>query len=461
MKEVGVARRNPRVMNPSVNFLRPKILYRGDNLNILREMPSDSVDLIYLDPPFFSNRTYEVIWGDEAEVRSFIDRWEGGIEVYTNWMRERCEQMHRILTDTGSFYLHCDWHASHYLKAMLDDVFGYRQFQNEVIWYYRGAGVSKKRWARRHDALLFYTKGKEWTFNVDPVRVEYADATAARFKHKVGNVRKGGDFGPQKLNPKGKHPDDVWQISILAPSARARLGYPTQKPEALLQNVILASSNEGDVVLDPFCGCGTTLSVAEQYKRNWIGIDISPTAIDICDRRLALVGASATKLGMPSTLDDLKTMSPYEFQNWVCHQISATPSPKLSGDKGIDGRMIVSNDPVQVKQKQVGRPDVDSFQTAMERVGHERGVMVGYSFSREAREEAARAKRRKGYEIVFFRASDILAEAPTERIVQRVQAGEQLSLEAFLPRAPKDKPEAEELVMSEIQAQHDRAAEAG
>lgn len=441
----------------AVNFIRPKILYRGDNLKILSEMPPESVDLIYLDPPFFSNRTYEVIWGDEAEVRSFLDRWEGGVEAYTDWMRKRCEQMHKVLAPTGSLYLHCDWHASHYLKQMLDDIFGYRQFQNEIVWYYRGAGVSKRRWARRHDTLLFYTKGDEWTFNVDPVRVEYAAATQERFKHYVGNVRKtGADFGPQQLNPKGKHPDDVWQISILAPSARARLGYPTQKPEALLQNIVLASSNEGDVVLDPFCGCGTTLSVAEQHKRNWIGVDISPTAIEITDRRLAVLGARAVKMGMPSTLDDLKAMSPYEFQNWVCHQINATPSPKLSGDKGIDGRMIVSNDPVQVKQKQVGRPDVDAFETAIERVGHDRGVMVGFSFSREAREEMARVKRRRGLEIIFYRAADVLAEAPTDRIVQRVQAGEQLSLEAQLPRAPKDKPDAEELVSSEIHAQAER-----
>jgi DNA modification methylase len=455
MKEPVLAPPNGQAMQ-AVNFLRPKLLRRGDNLDVLREMPSESVDLIYLDPPFFSNRTYEVIWGDEAEVRSFLDRWEGGIEVYTAWMRERCEQMHRVLAPTGSLYLHCDWHASHYLKAMLDDIFGYRQFQNEVIWYYRGAGVSKRRWGRRHDNLLFYTKGDEWTFNVDPVRVEYAAATQERFKHAVGNVRKGGDFGPQQLNPKGKHPDDVWQISILAPSARARLGYPTQKPEALLQNVVLASSNEGDTVLDPFCGCGTTLSVAEQYKRNWIGIDISPTAIDICDVRLGLLGAAPAKMGMPATMDDLRAMSPYEFQNWVCHQVNATPSPKMSGDRGIDGRMIVSNDPVQVKQTQVGRPDVDAFETAIKRAKHERGVLVGLSFSRDAREEIARVKRAEGIQIDFFRAEEILATAPTDRIVQRVRAGQQLSLEDFLPRAPKDKPDAEELIGSELEARRQR-----
>jgi site-specific DNA-methyltransferase (adenine-specific) len=139
-------------------------------------------------------------------------------------MRERLMEIHRILKPTGSLYLHCDWHAAHYLKVMLDDVFGENHFQNEVIWYYRGAGVSPRRWARRHDSIFFYTKGKEWTFNPDPVRGEYADATKERFKHYIGNVRGEHDFGVQQLNPKGKHPDDVWEISIVAPSAKERLG---------------------------------------------------------------------------------------------------------------------------------------------------------------------------------------------------------------------------------------------
>lgn len=157
------------------HILKPGVLYRGDNNRILADMPDESADLIYLDPPFFSNRAYEVIWGDEAEVRSFMDRWDGGIEKYVDWMEKRCRQLHRVLAPNGSFYLHCDWHAGHYLKVMLDDVFGGRKhFQNEIVWYYRGGGVSKYRWGRRHDVLLFYTKSAqkgEWTFNVDPVRM--------------------------------------------------------------------------------------------------------------------------------------------------------------------------------------------------------------------------------------------------------------------------------------------------
>ena len=134
-------------------------LYCGDNLDILRKYIKDeSIDLIYIDPPFFSNRHYEVVWGDEAEVRSFEDRWEGGINVYIEWMRPRIEELYRVLKPTGSFYLHCDWHASHYLKVMLDEVFELRNFQNEIVWSYRTGGISSKRWGRKHDVILFYSR---------------------------------------------------------------------------------------------------------------------------------------------------------------------------------------------------------------------------------------------------------------------------------------------------------------
>jgi DNA modification methylase len=442
-----------------ISHLRPGVLYHGDNIDILRQMEDESVDLIYLDPPFFSNRTYEVIWGDEAEVRSFHDRWDGGIERYVDWIEERCRELHRILTPTGSLYLHCDWHAGHYLKVMLDDVFESRKrFQNEIVWYYRGAGVSKRRWARRHDTILFYTKSDEWTFNVDDVRVEYAEATRERFKHHVGNVRRGGaDFGPQKLNPKGKHPDDVWQISILAPSARARLGYPTQKPEELLEMIVLASSNEGDLVLDPFCGCGTTVAVAEKFGRNRIGIDISPSAIEICERRLQAEGITAEVAGMPSTMDDLRAFKPLEFQKWVCYQLNARPSARLSGDMGLDGRMLVTHAPVQVKQKQIGRPDVDEFQTAIERAGSDQGVMVGFGWSRDAREEVARIKRRKSVQIVLYDAKDLLVSARKEQIVKElVPVGEQLALdEVLLALVPRERPSADELIASELRPQRE------
>src|SRR3954452_8997026 len=138
-------------------------------------LPDESVDLIYLDPPFFSNRFYEVIWGDEAEVRSFEDRWEGGINVYIRWMRERVIEMHRVLKKTGVFWLHCDWHASHYIKVMLDGVFGQKRLVNEVAWCYRGGGVPKRAFARKHDTLFFYAKGTKHYF--EPKYVPYSEGT--------------------------------------------------------------------------------------------------------------------------------------------------------------------------------------------------------------------------------------------------------------------------------------------
>ena len=434
-----------------VGYLDTGVLYCDDNLHRLSEFPSECVDLIYLDPPFFSNRHYEVIWGDEAEVRSFEDRWEGGIQVYINWMRERILEMHRILRPTGSIYLHCDWHAAHYIKQMLDDVFGDNRFQNEVIWYYKGAGVSPKRWARRHDNIFFYTKGNDWYFNPDPVRGEYAEATKERFKHYIGNKRGKHDFGVQELNPKGKHPDDVWEISIVAPSAKERLGYPTQKPEPLLDRIILASSKPGDIVLDPFAGCGTTLVSAQKNKRQWIGIDISPTAVELMKRRMERVGAIKIKLiGMPVSEAQLLALKPFEFQNWVIQRLNGTHSPRRSGDMGIDGFSFLEHLPIQVKQSEhVGRQEIDKFETAIERSGRQKGYMVAFSFTRNAYEEVARALAKNDISIELIAVKDLLADAA--KLVTPDAAtdlfGEDLPLPG--PRPPGSRPSVEELVKSD------------
>ena len=228
----------------------PNRLIWGDNLHVMRQIPSNSIDLIYIDPPFFSGRQYNVMWGDANEMRSFNDIWEDGMPGYLIWLNARLYEMKRLLKLTGSIYVHSDWHASHYIKVEMDKIFGYENLINEVAWYYTGAAAKRDRFARKHDVLFWYSRSNNWTFNVDDVRTEYAPATRERFKHYIGNVRQGGDFGTQELNPKGKHPDDVFTISIVAPSALERIGYPTQKPEALLERIIRASSNSGDVVAD-------------------------------------------------------------------------------------------------------------------------------------------------------------------------------------------------------------------
>jgi DNA modification methylase len=257
----------------------------GDNLVLLRGLEDETADLAYLDPPFFSERSYA------AEAGTFDDRWGGNLDGYIRWMEDRVRQVHRVLKPTGSLYLHCDWHASHALKVMLDEVFGQDRFQNEIVWYYRGGGVSPRRWGRRHDVLLFYSKGSNWIFNVDPVRTAYSTGSQERLRHTARAFRKGQDgtrrvYDNYRPNPKGKHPDDVWEIPAIAPSSRERIGYPTQKPEALLERLILASSNPGDLILDPFCGSGTTLAVAERTGRRWVGFDENPDAVWLAQARL-------------------------------------------------------------------------------------------------------------------------------------------------------------------------------
>lgn len=420
------------------------VLYRGDNLDWLAELPDESVDLVYLDPPFFSNRVYEVIWGDEAEVRSFEDRWEGGIHHYVGWMKDRAEHLHRVLKQTGSFYLHCDWHASHYLKVMLDDVFGYRNLRNEIAWCYRGGGVPRTAFARKHDTIFFYAKGKKNTFN--PQYVPYSEST----KQVTGRRGRRVNDTPIDLN-RGAHMPDWWtDINSLQTWQRERLGYPTQKPEALLERIVAASSNAGDIVLDPFCGCGTTLTVAERMKRRWLGIDISPTAIEIVRRRLLKERAYPVVENAVDSVEELKRLKPFEFQNWVINAVNGTHSPKKSGDMGIDGYWFFTKDPVQVKQSEhVGRNVVDNFETAIRRAGHTTGYIIAFSFTRNAAEEVARV-RSEGLDIKLVKVSEVLLSLKRPGSSKKLgpQPGSVVDLPLPPVRKAKDMPSAEELVES-------------
>lgn len=430
-----------------------EVLYCDDNLRRLALLEPSSVDLIYLDPPFFSNRQYEVIWGDEAEVRSFEDRWEGGIYHYVEWMRDRVMEMWRVLNPTGSFYLHCDWHASHHLKVMLDDVLGAEHFQNEIIWHYRGGGVSPKRFGRRHDTIFLYTKGKEWTFNVDEIRTEYSPESLERLKYQARAFRGDKVYEGYEPHPEGKHPDDVLDIQPIMPSSKERLGYPTQKPERLLEVFVKASSNPGDIVLDPFAGCGTALVVAHQLKRRWIGIDISSTACDLMSRRLAKVGASEVNLiGMPTTIEDMKALKPFEFQNRVIARINGVQSNKKSGDMGIDGWTFMIHDPVQVKQSEsVGRNVIDNFEAAILRAEKERGFVIAFSFGRGAHEEVARVKR-QGLEIHLVTVDDLLQRLDEFFALSGVSAGLPGFDAAPLPKMDAKRRSAEELVRSQAES---------
>lgn len=383
-------------------------IYCGDCLDILKKFPDNKIDLIYLDPPFFSNKHYEVIWKDGAEIRAFGDRWKGGINHYVGWMDERIRQCYRVLKNTGTIYLHCDWHAVHYLKVRMDRIFGENNFRNEIIWCYRGAGYPKKDFGKRHDNILRYSKTGKYIFNLDDVREDYAEATKERFKHYIGNVRKSGDFRIQKLNPKGRQPDDWWQIQPIAPSAKERLGYPTQKPLVLLEKIIKASSNKNDIILDPFCGCGTTLVASHKLGRKWIGIDVSRTACKLMGKRLrSSVGITPHIIIGSLSEKELKKYQPFEFQNWVCEKLGGRINPRKSGDMGIDG-WTLDMTPIQVKQSErVGRNPVDNFQTAIRRVKKVKGIFVAFSFGKGAYEETARAKN-DGIDIKLLTIKELL-----------------------------------------------------
>jgi len=374
-------------MDP-ISFVDARTIYCADNLQQLLNFPSECVDLVYLDPPFFSNRNYEVIWGDEAEVRSFEDRWEGGIQVYINWMQDRVIELHRILKPTGSIYLHCDFHASHYLKVMMDDVFGVQNFLNNIVWCYGLGGSSKRYWPRKHDDLLWYSKTPDGQlFEADMV-----PATSNRMK---GELKKAPDY---------------WNIPTINNKAKERLGYPTQKPEALLERIIRSSSPKSGLVLDPFCGCGTTIAVAERLGRQWVGIDISPTAVGLMKRRVEKEGARDVRVvGVPITVQELKELKPFEFQNWVMQRLNGTHSPRKTGDMGIDGFSFMAHDPIQVKQSErVGRNVIDNFETAIERAKKSKGYVVAFSFTKGAYEEAARAKAQKKVDIRMIKIADLL-----------------------------------------------------
>jgi site-specific DNA-methyltransferase (adenine-specific) len=294
-------------------------LYTQDNLFILTGMNSNLVDLIYLDPPFNSKRLYAAPVGTEAAGTSFKDMWTwtdvdeayldtladkypalarfisgvGKIHskdmmAYLTYMAQRIIEMHRVLKDTGSLYLHCDPTAGHYLKILLDEVFGKNNFKNEIIWHYRRWTGKAKRFQELHDIIYFYSKSNDYTFNVQ--YTNYTEGSISRKKGgKLHRFKKGHEtvlVSDKEIDEKGVRENDVWHIPFIAPSAKERTGYPTQKPLALLHRIIKASSNEGDIVLDPFCGCATTCVAAQQLGRKWIGIDLEKQAVRILVDRL-------------------------------------------------------------------------------------------------------------------------------------------------------------------------------
>ena len=295
-------------------------IWTGDNLPILRGMNSESVDLIYLDPPFNSKVNYAAPIGSKAAGAAFKDTWTlsdvdaewinlieakhpalyrvllaamtSSDKSYLAYMAARLLEMRRVLKPTGSIYLHCDPTMSHYLKLVLDGIFERRRFQNEIVWSYRRYTAKSRRFQREHDVILFYGK-RSPIFNV--IHRPYGDQSGKRDSH-YKQDEDGRWFRWQKLrgqepykiylSDKGRRVGDVWPIPHINASAKERVGYPTQKPLALLDRIIAASSNAGDVVLDPFCGCATACIAAQAKNREWVGIDISPKAAELVGQRM-------------------------------------------------------------------------------------------------------------------------------------------------------------------------------
>jgi len=486
------------VLRPS-SLLDTRVVYCGDNLEQLAKLPDACVDLIYIDPPFNSNRNYEVFWGETKEKRAFDDRHES-TRAYIDYMRPRCVQLARVLKKTGSFYYHCDWHASHYVKVMLDQIFGENNFINEIVWKrqtsHNDAKQGSKHYGRLHDTLMLYCGGSEdytWNQQYVPLDQSYIESHYSQMDEKGrtfqwGDLRAPGGAAPSKGNPhydvlgvdgywrysqekmeqfiregrvaipsggntprykryldesKGLPVGSVWDdINPINSQAKESLGYPTQKPLPLLERILKTSSNESDIVLDAFCGCGTALVAAQNLKRQWIGIDISPTACRVMAKRLRDVcglpeseplwkaGRGFVVRDLPWSEEKLRAIPPFEFENWAVIALGGIPNKVQVGDMGVDGRIYPVSSaatpyrlkegelglkerwyPIQVKQKdKVGRPDIDAFEAMMMREDCEKGFFVSFDYSSDALQEIESFFKRSHKVIVALTVQEILDE---------------------------------------------------
>ncbi|MGO9014009.1 MAG: DNA methyltransferase [Dissulfurispiraceae bacterium] len=440
-------------------------LYYGDNLPILRSHISDnSVDLIYLDPPFNSKADYNVLYKEPtgepsaAQITAFEDTWhwsedsertfleithvaqptviemmrsfrhfigENDVMAYLTMMCIRLIELQRVLTPTGTIYLHCDPTASHYLKILMDVVFDKRNFRNEIVWCYRGGGTPKKDFGRRHDIILRYSKSDEYNFFPDLVRIPYQAEGLGRTDDAMWGKHKGTDK-VYKPHPLGKVPEDWWLMNILNANDPERLGYPTQKPLALLERIIKSSSQDGQVILDPFCGCGTSITAAQDLNRHWIGIDITHLSINLIKWRIKhMYGLEARKdyrvIGEPEDLAgalDLASQNRYQFQWWATSLIDALPygNKKKGSDTGIDGYLYYQEDTktinraiVSVKSGKTSVKDIRDLGHVVDREKADIGILITLqSPTRDMKTEAIK----KG----FYRSDKINKDFPRLQI---------------------------------------------
>ena len=448
----------------------------GDCRDRMKQIPDESVDLIYLDPPFFSGKSYDLIWGESrATIKSFEDAefykkicgqcgtdWhknESGddyarcvdpkcnapleeakdirmnnIDAYVGWLKPRLQKCYNALKPTGSIYVHLDWHAVHYVKVAMDEIFGMKNFQNEIIWCYRTGGATKKRFSRKHDNILLYSKTDDFTFNLYKDRIYYEKP-----------------FFDPKQDEDGRYyadvlPVDYWEIPAVINVSKERIGYPTQKPEDLLERIIKASSDEGDIVLDPFCGCGTTITVAQRLKRKWIGIDIEPVSCTVQQIRMEKtfgleipiidLGKRFKEEELAARLETARKMNPYEFQDWIVELLNGKPAPRKSDDDGVDGWIdkpfgnLEKGDPIQVKRTdKVGRDVIKLLALNTQTIGREHGVVVGFGFTRTSEAKANEIRASLGITIELLTVKNLLMQTgKNTKSCGKHRAGEQAKL---------------------------------
>ena len=399
--------------------LEPNRLFWGDNLHVMRMLPSNSIDLIYIDPPFFSGRNYNVIFGDQNEVRSFTDIWEGGMPGYLIWFNARLLEMKRLLKKTGTIYVHLDWHASHYVKIEMDKIFGYDNFRNEIVWCYAGGGIPKKDYPRKHDSILRYTKSDEYTFNVE--YKPYAPTTLRIPRHSLTS-------GGGKLREEGTPVNDWWSDLLRLTSYQKDewIGYPTQKPVSLVERIIRTSSKLNDVVADFFCGGGTTPAVAQRLGRRWIACDQSRIAVAVTMDRLlkqARTNGGGVQQSLAKTPDlsleywgvyetpALAKLPDGEFRHFV---ITAYDGRVAMGDELIHG--YKNGSPLHVgpasQNERITKDDVIEFARAIvTRRGKHHGEMLAWAFAPSAQKAADELSAQQAVAVDFVKLSLVPIES--------------------------------------------------
>jgi len=400
-------------------------LFFGDNLHVMRQLPAKSIDLIYIDPPFFSGRNYNVIFGDKNEVRSFTDIWEGGMPGYLIWLNARLYEMKRLLRKTGSIFIHLDWHAVHYVKVEMDKIFGAGAgsakkaeagFRNEIIWCYSGGGTPASEFPRKHDVILWYSKSGQWIFNTQ--YRPYSEGTQQR-----GRTQVKGKYFAEGLRTEGTPINDWWidVKKITSPTDPEKIGYPTQKSEELVGRIISISTNEGDVVADFFCGGGTTPAVAQSLNRRWIACDQSRIAVAVTGDRISKLVEE--KIGKVFPVPDfivehwgiyespkLEKLSKSEFREFVIKAFGGKPesvSPNIHGTRhGVPLYVGEAS-----RNSRITKDDVAKFAQAVFKERRTNfGAMLAWNFSPDARKAAEILAARENKRIDFVRLNLVRLE---------------------------------------------------